>query len=87
MVAILVDLELARAMAHHYTEDEEAAAQLLAKNAQLVYQAHNTDLEVFQSSYAYYLDRLDVLKGICETVITRLEELEEQRQGTTTLPD
>ena len=78
MVSILVDLELARAMAWHYTDDENTACWLFRENALLVYQAHDTDLDIFQRSYQYYLTRLSTMQSLYELVIKRIEALAEQ---------
>lgn len=78
MVSILVDIEVARAMAWHYTADEDAACALFQKNALLIYQAYDIDLDTFQKSYQYYLTHLDIMKEIYALVIKRLEEFEGQ---------
>ncbi len=78
MVSILVDLELAKAMARYYTGDEDTARWLFKKNALLIYQTYDIDLDTFQKSYQYYLARFETMKSIYEVVIKRLEELEDQ---------
>ena len=78
MVSILVDLELARALVGHYTDDEATASQWLKQNALLVYQAHDIAPDTFQKSYQHYLTQLEVMQEIYEAVIDRLEELEDQ---------
>jgi len=78
MVSILVDLELAKAMARYYTDDENTACWLFKKNALLIYQAYGIDLDIFQKSYQYYLASLETMKAIYEVVIERLEELGDQ---------
>jgi|LakMenEpi03Aug12_release.lakeMendotaPanAssembly.Ray.scaffolds.fasta_scaffold235030_3 hypothetical protein len=75
MVTILVDLAIAKAMVQHYTDDEATASGLFKKNALLIYQAHDVDLDTFQKSYQYYLTHLELMKEIYEMVIKRLEEL------------
>jgi len=78
MISILADLEVAKAMAWYYTTDEDTACGLFQKNALLIYQAYDTDLDTFQKSYRYYLTHLEIMKEIYEVVVKRLEELEEQ---------
>lgn len=81
MVGILVDLELAKAMAYDYNNDEEESAdQLFQGNAQLIYQAHDTEPATFQESYLYYLAYPKLMQEIYELVIARLEELLAQVQ-------
>ena len=78
MVSILVDLEVAKAMARYYTDDEDTACWLFKKNALLIYQVYDIDLYAFQKSYQYYLASLETMKAIYEVVIERLEELDAQ---------
>jgi len=78
MVAILVDLELAQAVTDHYADDEDTARWLFQKNALLIYQAHETDLDTFQKSYQYYLTHLETMEKLYALVIKQLEALSEQ---------
>ena len=78
MVAILVDLELAQAMVDHYTSDEDTARWLFERNALLIYQAHETDLDTFQESYRYYLTHLETMEEVYAQVIEQIEALSEQ---------
>ncbi len=78
MVAVLVDLELSKAMIEHYTSDEEVASQLLKKNVLLICQSHHIAQDTFQQSCWHYLGQLEVMKKIYEEVIARLEELEKK---------
>lgn len=78
MVAMLVDLELVKAMVARYTDDEDAASQLLRKNVLLICQSHGIAWDAFQQSYRAYFSRLGVMKKIYEEVALRLEELAEQ---------
>ncbi len=78
MVAILVDLELAQAMVDNYADDEDTARWLLQKNALLIYQAHETDLDTFQKSYQYYLAHLEIMEKLYALVSKQLETLSEQ---------
>lgn len=78
MVSILVDLALAKAMVRHYTDDEAIASWLFGKNALLIYQAHDVDLDTFQKSYQYYLTHLELMQEMHEMVIKRLEALQEK---------
>ncbi len=78
MISILVDLEVAKAMARHYTADEDTTRALFQKNALLIYQAYDIDLDTFQKSYQYYLTHLEIIEKIYEAVVKRLEALEER---------
>ena len=78
MVAILVDLELAKAMVDHYADDADTARLLFQKNELLIYQAHETDSDTFQKSYQHYLTHLAKMQEIYELVIKQIEELSEQ---------
>jgi hypothetical protein len=78
MVSILADLALAKAMVRYYTDDEATASWLFKKNALLIYQAYEVDLDTFQKSHQYYLAHLDVMKKMYEMVIKRLEKLQEK---------
>ena len=80
VVGILVDLELAKAMAYDYNNDDESADQLFQGNAQLIYQAYDTEPATFQKSYLYYLGHPKLMQEIYELVIARLEELLAQVQ-------
>jgi len=75
MVAILVDLELAKAMVGHYTDDADTARVLFQKNALLIYQAHEIAPDDFQKSYQYYLAHLEAMQEIYMLVIGQLEAL------------
>jgi Domain of unknown function (DUF4296) len=77
MVPILVDLEVAKAMAWHYAADAPTARELFKKNAFLIYQAYDKDLDTFQKSYQYYLAHVEMMNEIYELVIKRLEDVEE----------
>lgn len=76
MVAILVDLELAKAMVGYYTDDEATASQLLDENVHLIYRVYDVTPDTFQKSYQYYLTHLEIMREIYDEVIERLEELE-----------
>jgi Domain of unknown function (DUF4296) len=78
IIPILVDLEVARAMAWHYVADEQAAREVFKENALLVYHAHDTDLNTFQRSCQYYFAHIEVMKEIYDLVVKRLEDCEEQ---------
>lgn len=78
IVSILVDLEIARAMAQYYANDEDAARRLAKANASLVYRTHNVSPDTLKESYQYYLSHLDTIQYIYEEVIKRLEELQVQ---------
>jgi hypothetical protein len=78
MVSILVDLEIARAMAQYYANDEDTARRLAKANASLVYRTHNVSPDTLKESYQYYLSHLDTIQYIYEEVIKRLEELQVQ---------
>ncbi len=78
MVSILVDLEIARAMAQYYANDEDTARRLAKENARLVYRTHNVSTDTLKESYQYYLSHLDTIQYIYEEVIKRLEELQVQ---------
>ena len=75
IVAILVDLELAKAMVAHYTDDEDTARQLLQKNVLLICQSHGIDVDVLQNSYQYYLAHLATMQEIYILVTKQLEKL------------
>jgi Domain of unknown function (DUF4296) len=78
MIPILVDLEVARAMAWHYAADEHTARGLFKKNALLIYQAYDTDLNTFQKNCQYYFAHIEIMKEIYDLVVKRLEDFEEQ---------
>jgi hypothetical protein len=78
MVAILVDLELAKAMVRYYSDEETIVYQWFEKNSLLIYQVHEINPVLFQRSYHYYLAHPEEMKGIYETVLARLEELKNQ---------
>jgi hypothetical protein len=78
MVSILVDLEIARAIAQYYANDEDTARRLAKENASLVCKTHNISLDTLKESYQYYLSHLDIMKNIYEAVIKRLEGLQAQ---------
>ena len=80
MTSILVDLELAKAMAWDHSDDEDTARWLFKKNALLICQAYDVDIDTFQKSYQYYLTPLEKMKKIYEIVIQRLEAVEVQIQ-------
>ncbi len=75
MVSILVDLALAKAMVQYYTNDEATASWLFKKNALLIYQVYDVDLDTFQESYQYYLTHLEIMQEMYEMVVKRLETL------------
>lgn len=78
MIAILLDLELAKAMVQYYSDDEVTFYHWFEENSSLIYQAHATEPILFQNSYQYYLAHPKVMQEIYESVIDRLEELLEQ---------
>lgn len=78
MVAILVDLELAKSIADHYADNEDTARWLFQKNVLLIYQTHETDLDTFQRSYQYYLTHLETMEELYALVTKQIEALSEQ---------
>ena len=78
MVAILVDLELAKALVQHYGDDEATTSAWCAYNVEQVYQAHSTTLEAFQASYEHYCAHPETLQAIYGMVIEQLEALWQQ---------
>lgn len=77
MVAVLADLEVARAIAEHYATDKDTALWLLEKNTLSICKAHNIDLATFQMSYQYYLNNIEVLRDIHGRVVKHLGMLKD----------
>jgi len=75
MIPILVDLEVAEAIAWYYANDEETAHWIFNKNACLICQEYNIDLDTFQESCQYYFGHLEIMQEIYGAVVKRLEAL------------
>lgn len=74
MVDILVDLELARALAYDCENtDKNKADALFLENAKLIYEVHHTDATNFQNSYGYYFTNTQLMLRLYEKVVSRLE--------------
>ena len=74
MVAILVDLELAKALGQHHSDDAATLALWLNANAKHLYEEHATTPAAFQSSYQYYLTHPAMMAAIYQAVVEELEE-------------
>lgn len=77
MADLLVDLTLAEAVTHYYTEDPSTAQLLLQENTRLVYELHGIDADTLQRNYQYYLAHPSMLQQVYEVVMRRIVALEE----------
>ena len=75
MVAILVDLELAKALVEHCSDDAAMVEAWLRENALRIYEEHATTAEVFQESYQNYIACPELMGTVYEAVIEKVETI------------
>ena len=69
IVAVLIDLHLAKAMIRHNHYSKDSTALFHQKNVAAIYKSHGINYEVFEKSFAYYLEDIKKMKCIYEAVI------------------
>lgn len=75
MVAILVDLELAKSSAYNYNHNDDEAKQIFMHNLNLIYSTHGLSSEEFKENYVHYINNPQEFLQVYNDVVYKLESM------------
>lgn len=75
MVEMLVDLELAKALAYNYNHTDDEAKQIFVQNVNIIYTTHGLSSEEFKENYIYYISNPQEFLHVYNDVVSKLESM------------